>query len=133
MLYQNFLDAIRCVVETTYNRDDMPQVDGDDLTSAVDILRSHDISVQVKNIQPGRLKSSQKQVDKNKVRSIIRDIKSGKKMPPIVVSNDWFIVDGHHRKFAYLVTSPKTPIKVLMVDLPIDAAIKAYSAVENLI
>lgn len=133
MLYQDFLEVIKYVLETTYDRDDMPQVHHTDIPSAVDILLKNGIEVNIKNILPGKLKASQKQIDKNKVRSIIRDLKAGKVLPTIVVANDGFIVDGHHRKFAYLATNPTQSIKVLVIALPRDAAIKVYSAVENLI
>lgn len=115
------------------DRIDMPQIDQTDLPKAFSILSDADIGITMKSVFPSELKHSQTKVNKNKIASIIRDLQSGKKMPPIVVANDYSIVDGHHRQMAYNQLNPKQQIRVVMIDLPINEAITAYKKVENLV
>ena len=111
----------------------MPQVHRDDMPKAFSILTDNGIKVKMVSVLPGRLKHSQTKVNKNKVASIIKDITSGKKIPPIVVSKDGWIVDGHHRQVAYNITSPETTIRVVVIGLKRDKAISAYKQVSDII
>lgn len=113
------------------DRFDMPQVSKDDMPEAFKILKDNGIGVGMKTVLPKNLKHSQKQVNKQKVQSIVKDIQSGKKMPPMVISNDGWIVDGHHRQLAYIAIDPEGSKNVVMIDLPRDKAIAAYKWVEN--
>ena len=103
--------------EELKSRKDMPQIDKSDIKDAVSILRDNGIEVQSDNILPGDLKHSQKEVIKSKVQNIINDMKGGKKMPPIIISKDDHIVDGHHRNEAYKVHKPKEKISVVRINL----------------
>lgn len=120
------------IFEELLDRSQMPQVDHSDLPEAFSILTSNGIGVSAKEVIPSSLKHSQSKVNIKKIQNIVKDIKSGKKMPPIVISNDGHIVDGHHRQLAYKALGNK-PMKAVMIDLPRDQAIIAYKQVENLI
>ena len=95
---------------TKVNRQLMPQIAGNELTDAINVLKRNKIGVSSISILPGDLHHSQHQVDKEKVIRIAREILSGKQMPPIVISRDNFIVDGHHRQLAYKITKPTQPL-----------------------
>lgn len=120
------------ILSELMDRLDMPQVSKDDMPEAFKILNDMGISVSMKSVLPKNLKHSQSKVNIKKIQNIVKDIKFGKKMPPIVISNDEHIVDGHHRQLAYKALGNK-PMKAVMIDLPRDQAIIAYKQVENLI
>lgn len=122
---------LRYVLENIYNREEMPQVSKEDLVDAVKVLKSKNIPVSIQYVLPSKLKHSQKQVNKKKVLSIIKDIERGINIPLIVISSDNYIIDGHHRQLAYAVIEPDTPIKVIKLELSRDKAIEEYKKVEK--
>ena len=65
-------------------------------------------------------KPTQFDYDQNKVDRIISsDMKNHK---PIIVSQDYFVLDGHHRYYAAL--QSESPINILYVNLPINKLLK---------
>lgn len=143
-LYQIYLDAMKEILdekdpgrvlrgldETIYNRSSMPQVSGEDLPDAYRLMKEKGIPVSIEEVLPGKLKHSQKQIDKGKVKSIIKDMRSGKKMPPCVISSDYWIVDGHHRNVAFRVEEPNESKQVIEIGLPRDEAINVYKKIEG--
>jgi len=122
---------LKNILESIYNRADMPQIQGSDLKDAFSILKGAGIPVEVVNMLPQRLRHSQKSVEKKKVMALTRRISKGLSTPPIVISEDNYIVDGHHRQLAYQVIDPDTEIPVIKIGLPRDEAIKAYKQVEK--
>lgn len=113
------------------SRQNMPQVPGDSIGLAIKLLKQNGITVQVGKIPVTKLTHSQDAVNKEKVKNIIRDIKKGKKIPPLVISQDNYIVDGHHRWIAYKLLDPNMIIKVVRISLPKPEAILAYKKVEH--
>lgn len=110
----------------------MPQVKQNDLVRAVKLLRKNGIRVTIEVIPStdiGYLNHSQKTVNRSKVANIIRDIKRGIKMPPLIISQDYYIVDGHHRYIAY--NALGSGLKVLKIHLPKKEAILAWKEVEK--
>jgi len=122
---------LKAILESIYDRRDMPQIQGSDLKDAVSILKKAGIPVEVEEVLPKSLKHSQKTVDKKKVMSITRSIGKGESIPPIVVSEDNYIIDGHHRQLAYAVVEPDQTIKVIKINLPRDKALAVYKKVEK--
>lgn len=122
---------LKTIVEQIYNRSDMPQVAGDDLGDAYKLMKENGIPVEVVTELPKNLKHSQKQINKSKVKSIIIDKRAGKKMPPLVISKDNWIVDGHHRQVAYMVEDPNEEKTMIKIGYPRDKAIGIYKKVEN--
>jgi len=122
---------LKDILESIYDRSDMPQIKGSDLVDAFTILKKAKIPVQIDTVLPKQLKHSQKQVNKKKVMSIIRDITKGANLPLIVISSDNYIIDGHHRQLAYAVIQPDEEIKVIRINLPRDKAIEVYKKVEK--
>jgi ParB-like chromosome segregation protein Spo0J len=122
---------LKDILESIYNREDMPQIQGSDLKDAFSILKKAGIPVSIDTALPKKLRHSQKTANKKKILSITRSIGRGEKIPPIVISEDNYIVDGHHRQLAYAVVEPDEEIPVIKIGLPRDEAIKAYKAVEK--
>lgn len=120
------------IFEELLNRSDMPQVDQSDLSAAVKILTDAGIDVSMRSVDPSSLRHSQTKVNKQKIRSIASDIESGKKMPPIVISSDGSIIDGHHRQMAYIKLGTN-PVRAVQINLPRDRAITAYKKVEDIV
>lgn len=116
---------------TEISRKFMPQISGDSIGQAVELLTKNGITVQKGKISVNKLTHSQETVNKEKVRNIIRDIKRGKKIPPLIISNDNYIVDGHHRWIAYKLLDSNMIIKVIRINLPKPESIIAYKKVEN--
>lgn len=121
------------IIRELLDRSQMPQVHRDDMPKAFSILSDNGITVKMVSVLPSRLKHSQTKVNNKKVSSIIKDITSGKKMPPIVASQDGWIVDGHHRQVAYNTIQPKNTIRVVVIGLKRDAAISAYKQVSDVV
>ena len=115
------------------DRKNMPQIDHTDMPTAFKILTDAGIGISMKSVLPSQLKHSQSKVNNKKVQSIVKDFKSGKKLPPIVIANDYLIVDGHHRQVAYDNLNPSEEIWVVMIDLSWDKAIMVYKKVEDIL
>lgn len=107
----------------------MPQIKGNQIPTAMELFKKASIPVELVDVEPSTLNYSQKQVDKSKVMAIIKDMRGGKSMNPIIISNDDFIVDGHHRCIAHKYLFQ--PVKCLKVGLDRDKAIEAYSKIEE--
>lgn len=111
-------------------RKNMPQISKSDLPEAMKLLQDNGVNVTIGMYQPDQLHHSQRAVNKEKVRSIIKEIKSGKVLPPIIISSDFYIIDGHHRWLAYRLL--KTPIKCIRIELPQRDAIIEFKKIELL-
>tara|TARA_R110000868_G_scaffold12456_15_gene59605 strand:+ start:1534 stop:1920 length:387 start_codon:yes stop_codon:yes gene_type:complete len=122
---------LKDILESIYNRSDMPQIQGSDLKDAFSILQKAGVQVEVDEVLPRKLTHSQKTVDKKKVLALTRSIGRGEKIPPIIISQDNYIIDGHHRQLAYAVVEPDKKIKVIRINLPRDKALAVYKKVEK--
>jgi len=80
-----------------------------------------------------KLRPSQNEINEERVDSVIADIKAGKlsHKNPIVVSQDGFVVDGHHRWAAFKKHNPDLKIPVLVVEAPIKDALGLSVAVSK--
>jgi hypothetical protein len=78
---------------------------------------------------PRNLKPSQNEINGEIVNKII---KTGKKHNnPLVISEDNFIVDGHHRWAAAKKTKPNKPVPVMVIKAPINDALGVAVATET--
>lgn len=121
------------ILESIYNRSEMPQVSGDDLPSAIRVLQANNVPVSMVELIPTQIKNSQKEINKGKVKNIINDMKMGEKMPPCIISKDRWMVDGHHRNIAYRVVEPDQLQKYIQIQLPRDQAIEIYKKIEGIL
>lgn len=113
-------------------RKDMPQVKGKDIPSMFKIFDDNGIEYKKGKLIVGNLQPTQEDGIQSKVDSIVLDLKSGKKFPPIVVSMDGYIMDGHHRWLAYKKEYGNNySIDVIMIMLPKMKALKMFDAIAD--
>ena len=98
----------------TFGRDLMPQLDS--VTGFLSFLDKKNISYQLKSIPAATLKSSQAEFDFSKVLNIIFTDKDN---DPLIVSNDDYVLDGHHRWLAVHNDPDKSHVQAYVIDLPI--------------
>lgn len=81
-----------------YRRIEMPQVATQHLDDLLDYVETKGIRVSRKKLSVGMLRASQKEFSKN---SILKTMKSKwYKKKKLIVSADYYVVDGHHRWLA---------------------------------
>lgn len=84
------------------DRKDMPQIKSDDVKDFLSYLKKNDIATDKKLIDPSKLKATQGQFHKEKIKGLMDSIEAGKlKKEPILVSKDNYVIDGHHRWLAF--------------------------------
>ena len=113
-------------VTLNISREHLPQIKGDFLPLFLDHLKCSGIQYNKKMMNPKTLKATQGEFNIGKIRKLI---KSSNDTHSIIVSNDDYILDGHHRWLADLNTSEKT--KTIVVDLPILDLIAAAKEFEG--
>ena len=120
--FKTFLEESQTFVSGGFNiaRSEMPQLN--DIDAFIDhIERSGVIALNIE-LRVDSLKPTQIEYDQSKVDSMI-----GKDLGRIVVSNDLFVLDGHHRYFAAAQSGVKT-IKAVLVDTTINKLLSAAYA-----
>jgi len=134
----NYLKEVKTLYtlfkENFFNRDDMPQVHKDDLDEAIRFLQNSGITVKRGSGTPDTFESTQKEISDEKVSKIMDDTESPndvRTMKPIIVSNDNYIVDGHHRCKAILIKFGTEKMPYLKIDLPMKRAIQMYKYAEE--
>jgi len=81
-------------------RADMPQVRSKDVTETLRIFDNENIKYEKGRISCAELKPTQEDYNPIKVGSMKGDLHINKKINPIFVSSDGYILDGHHRWLA---------------------------------
>lgn len=113
----------------TFSRALMPQIKSDKIPSFLDHLKSKDIEHKIEKLPVKELRATQSEFDLTKVDQMIGQRSDTK----IVVSNDGYIMDGHHRWLADYNTDKESKISAIVVDLPILELLrvaKEYSGTE---
>lgn len=120
--FKTFLEESQTFISGGFNiaRSEMPQLN--DIDAFIDhIERSGVLALNIE-LRVDSLKPTQIEYDQSKVDSMI-----GKDLGRIVVSNDMFVLDGHHRYFAAAQSGVKT-IKAVLVDTTINKLLSAAYA-----
>jgi hypothetical protein len=113
-------------------RSDMPQIKGKDIPDALNILAKNGIAYRKGSVAVGLLKPTQDDANKEKMDSISTDIENGKQLPPIFISKDGSIIDGHHRWLAYKnVYGDGYKMSVVQIMLPKIQCLKLFIAVSE--
>ena len=107
----------------TLSRDLMPQID----SAFLKYLKSKDISYTKEQLNTADLKSTQSEFDDMKILSLM----SNNDTDPIFVSNDNYVLDGHHRWIADHNTDGKTDAYV--IDLPILELLRVAKEYESML
>jgi hypothetical protein len=113
----------------TFSRELMPQINKDRMTEFLKYLKDQDIEYHTEKLKTKELRATQSEFDLAKVDEMMGQ-KTDKK---IIVSNDGYIMDGHHRWLAYYNTDKESKIDSIVVDLPILELLKKgkdFSGVE---
>tara|TARA_R110000824_G_scaffold55256_1_gene152284 strand:- start:228 stop:1571 length:1344 start_codon:yes stop_codon:yes gene_type:complete len=120
-----------CVGNLGIPRSDMPQFDDPTQTFLKSLQKDRGIEVQNTTVPVGQLKATQREINAQKVFGMLDSLNAGK-FPAIrdhiIVSNDNFILDGHHRWATLLVADPANEMKVHKVDMPIYQLLIAANA-----
>lgn len=112
------------------NRSDMPQIKGDDIPEALRIFDKYGVPYNRLVAKTDDLKPIQNDYIKNKVDNIAKQIDSGTKMNSIFISDDNYIVDGHHRWLAYKKLSMPF-ISCIKVEYPKMSALALFNKVSD--
>jgi len=111
----------------------MPQVKTQDLGKALSMV-SDKVKVTKETIPASKLKKSQKELYKDKVKGIANRLNSPKAMKPLIISKDNHIVDGHHRWGAAIYKwGEDVKIPVYRINLSVNNAIKLYKHIADVI
>jgi hypothetical protein len=98
-------------ISLPFSRDLMPQIR--DEKSFIATLKKNDVSYTESSVSPLSLKATQMEFDIGKVEAMMLKPSKSK----VIVSNDNYILDGHHR---WLVAhNKKQKLDIIRVDLPI--------------
>lgn len=77
-------------------------------------IRSHKTRKAAKD-----LKSSQREINRKRVKGLIDDNILKKVNVPILISGDDYVIDGHHRWAAYMMKAPEKKLPAVVIDAPI--------------
>lgn len=124
------MKTIIALFEELLGRESMPQIQGKDLQQALTKLEQVGIPVSGSKVALKSLRPMQKAVNRTKVLEISKSYKKGANMPPMVVSQDNFIVDGHHRWLASM-HAGRVDEMVIKIGLQKEQALQVYSKLSN--
>lgn len=114
--FKQFLSEAQVVSAFPISRADMPQLD--DIEKFLKWAEAkYDIQYELADTQVHDIKPTQSEYDEYKV------ARMGVPDSPILISSDYFIVDGHHRFFAVTSNSTKWDIQAYRIDAIINRAL----------
>jgi hypothetical protein len=107
----------------SFGRHLMPQLEDAVKQSFIDDMRSDGVQVETTAVVPSTLRASQGNLNGPKVGRILQSLRINgpESEPPIIVSNDGYIIDGHHRWAAVALLGlerPNVRLNVVRIDLP---------------
>ncbi|MDD5150158.1 MAG: hypothetical protein PHC28_06695 [Flavobacterium sp.] len=118
--YSEVEEQLRLLVQHGFHipRKDMPQIRSDLVPKYLDFLSEHGIKYTKKKIEVSNLKSTQGELDINKVIPMMdKDNEANDK--PIIVSEDHYVLDGHHRFAALYCKDKKLTLTCYVIGLKI--------------
>ena len=97
----------------------MPQIPKESLPKFIRYIHDNGVSVSKKTLPINKLLPVQKHVNREKVDSFKQDFKEkGNKWPPLLITSQGFIIDGHHRWLAAKELGQKR-IECIICDCPL--------------
>ena len=100
------------------SRDEMPQIVGEQLIAFIKWIFQTGYKCKIISEPVNKLNLTQSNLNIDKIKNIIDN--GVNDINPIICSNDLYILDGHHRVAALQNQKPNEPIKIILVDLPIN-------------
>lgn len=113
-------------------RSNMPQIKGKNYYKVINIFQKYGIPYKYQVVNIDDLNPVQSDIIPNKIDSIVKDIVSGKRVNPIFISSDYYIIDGHHRWLANKKLNKKK-IGVIKIDYPKDVVLTLFNKIDNVI
>ena len=123
-------EIVEQIIIDVISRSDMPQIKGNNIPNAVKAFKDYGVPFEYETVNISNLLPIQDNVSPEKVKNISDEIMSGRHMNPIFISNDNYIVDGHHRWLAYK-DAKKNEIECIKIGYPKLAALKLFDRVSD--
>lgn len=98
----------------------MPQIEKSNVPDFVSWLRGKGIKTELELIRVSELKPTQSKYNPDKVETMKKEVSIDVLTSDVIVSNDNYILDGHHRYQALVELSKNHQMKTIKVDLIID-------------
>jgi hypothetical protein len=129
---KNFVNEMLETFLLEIERKDMPQVKGKNLPEMLEIFDEHDIPYKKGVVKCVSLKPTQEDYIPEKKQSMMDSFSNGQKLNPIVISQDGFIMDGHHRWLAIKeLWGDSYKMPVIQILLPKVDSLKLFNVVSD--
>jgi len=121
------------IKENIYNRNQMPQLKRKFISNAISQMHRGGIGISYGKILPKKCVPLQKQIYKSKMQDIIDTLlnQGTSDVKPIIISNDNYIIDGHHRWGAFLTKFPNHPVNFVRIKKPKHTALNIYNKISK--
>jgi hypothetical protein len=106
------------------SRKDMPQISSKHIGDFVKYLNNKGVSVSPSVIDVSKIGMTQKDINVDKVKDLL-GVEKSNLAKPVIISNDGYILDGHHRVAALYNVDKNFKLKTIKVDLGIKDLLKA--------
>jgi putative sterol carrier protein len=106
------------------SRKDMPQISSKHIGDFVKYLNDTGVSVSPSVIDVSKIGMTQKDINVDKVKDLL-GVEKSNLAKPVIISNDGYILDGHHRVAALYNVDKNFKLKTIKVDLGIKDLLKA--------
>jgi len=116
MKFRKLVEELIAVNGIGISREDMPQIPRAKFNDFLRYLSSYGVQYTFRKLPADSLKPSQVFIDSDKI-----GIERSKVNKPIVVSNDYFILDGHH---GWASNYGLNVVDCMIIDLPISDLIQ---------
>lgn len=111
------MPAIKSLEIDGIDRSHLPQIPKKALAEFVQWLRQNEVHVALSTVAAETIKPIQTAVNQDKVKAMRQNIEALQKTP-LIVSQDMFLMDGHHRWAVLQEKDPEMKVWVLRVDVP---------------
>jgi hypothetical protein len=112
------------------NRAQMPQINSKDLKDYLEFLKEVGVKVSAKTINVSKVGMTQKEINIDKVKGLLGTDRNNL-AKPVIISNDGYILDGHHRVVALYNIDKNFKLKTIEVDLGIKDLLKVTKEYPN--
>ena len=116
-------DVITISKSLGVNRAQMPQINSKDIKDYLEFLKEVGIKVSAKTINVSKVGMTQKEINLDKVKALLGTDRSNL-AKPVIISNDGYILDGHHRVVALYNIDKNFKLKTIEVNLGIKDLLK---------
>jgi|GEM_PF-2899861 len=100
-------------------RDDMPQIRSDLVPEFLRWLTAQRVPHRRTRVQVDKIKATQREIDIDKVASMVASAPEKSLAKPVIISKDFYLLDGHHRWLALVNKDPAYKIEAVQVGIPI--------------